>query len=156
MNLLTLKSGGIPLGEGWLIMTITSREKIEQHLIQQKARAVQPGELLDGSTLSDRCQYRTDSGMMCAAGCLIPDAKYDPSMEGLTVNGVQRGFPDIFPNDISERELSEWQNYHDNYTMLRKTSFSYKQWINGDEDHHPSKFKQAIVDYIELIQGFDS
>lgn len=28
------------------------------------------------------CRYRTDDGCKCAAGCLIPDDKYSPDLEG--------------------------------------------------------------------------
>ena len=28
------------------------------------------------------CLYRGPNGLMCAAGCLIPDDQYDPNMEG--------------------------------------------------------------------------
>jgi hypothetical protein len=132
-------------------MTTTSRDKIEQHLIQQKARAVQPGEAI-GPEDADRCQYRTDSGLMCAAGVLIPDEKYTPEMEGLTAHGVQNNFPDTFPQDIGERELGQWQSYHDNYSLTGHICYSYKAWIDGNEEHHPSKFRQALVDSIKSAE----
>ncbi|MNC40446.1 hypothetical protein D3C75_891570 [compost metagenome] len=121
-------------------MTISSHYKIEQHLIQQKARAVQTGALP-----SDRCQYRTDTGLMCAAGCLIPDEKYVPEMEGLTVSGLQNHFPGCLPTDISDRDMQAWQSYHDHYTYLDGITYSYKQWLNGDEEQHPTKFKVAVI-----------
>jgi len=31
------------------------------------------------------CAYRGDNGMKCAVGCIIPDDKYDPSMENVGV-----------------------------------------------------------------------
>ena len=30
--------------------------------------------------------YRGDNGTKCAAGCLIPDSKYEPRFEGCTIN----------------------------------------------------------------------
>lgn len=152
MNLLNLKSGGIPLGEAWILMTTTSRDKIEQHLIQQKARAVQPGVLI-GPDISDRCQYRTDAGLMCAAGCLIPDEKYTPEMEGLTAHGVRNNFGDIFPQDISDRELNKWQDYHDNYCLVGHVCYSYKQWVEGDESNHPSEFKKVMADALKPVES---
>lgn len=133
-------------------MTTTSRDKIEQHLIQQKARAVQLGTSI-GPGEGDRCQYRTDSGAMCAAGCLIPDDKYDVTMEGLTANGVINNFPGAFPTDISEHELGAWQQYHDSFWMFGHKGYSYKAWIAGDEEQHPSKFKHAVADWVERYQG---
>jgi len=32
------------------------------------------------------CMYRTDEGLKCAVGCLIPDDQYHPSMEGTPVD----------------------------------------------------------------------
>lgn len=117
-----------------------SRNKIEQHLIQQKARAVQTH-----LNVADRCQYRTAEGLMCAAGCLIPDDKYRPSMEGFTTDAVKRNHDDVFPDDIASRELTLWQNYHDYVAIVGGFTYSYEKWIDGDEDHHPSKFKVAVI-----------
>lgn len=53
-------------------------DKVAAHLLKQNVR----------STSSERhgyCQYRGDGGMMCAAGCLIPDDLYKPELEGKTV-----------------------------------------------------------------------
>lgn len=34
------------------------------------------------------CRYRGEGGVACAAGCLIPDAKYDERMEGVSIAEV--------------------------------------------------------------------
>jgi hypothetical protein len=39
------------------------------------------------------CLYRTDEGLKCAVGCLIPDDQYHPSMEGQTVESLQSLLP---------------------------------------------------------------
>jgi hypothetical protein len=44
------------------------------HLATQKARA--------WSEDNGTCGYRTETGLMCAVGCLIPDELYDPEIEG--------------------------------------------------------------------------
>lgn len=46
------------------------------------------------------CMYRGPEGLMCAAGCLIPDDKYSPEFEGCSVS--QHG-----PNSVCDlmREL---------------------------------------------------
>lgn|SRR5574338_387511 len=33
-----------------------------------------------------RCLYRNSNGMKCAAGCLIPDDKYIPEMDNITID----------------------------------------------------------------------
>jgi hypothetical protein len=63
-------------------------DRVARHLLTQQARAVvpvTPGRLgIDGNVLSsvESCRYRTPSGLKCAIGCLIPDDKYQESMEG--------------------------------------------------------------------------
>jgi hypothetical protein len=34
------------------------------------------------------CCYRTEEGLMCAVGCLIPDSEYDPAWEGYNIYGL--------------------------------------------------------------------
>ncbi|MDX9668749.1 hypothetical protein [Pseudomonas sp. P8_250] len=120
---------------------ITSREKVEQHLIKQKARAVD----MDNTA----CMYRDELGRMCAAGCLIPDDLYTPNLERRAVNLlVADGRGDIFPDDISIDELKHWQNYHDGVAQVTPTGetlWSYRRWIEGNEAHHPTLFKQALA-----------
>lgn len=127
-------------------MFASSREKIEQHLIKQKARAVQAfaAEFSDLGSTASRCQYRTNEGRMCAAGCLIEDDKYVSTMEGKTVFLLQDSHPGVFPDDITLRELEKWQAYHDHSCMLAGKGFQYGAWCEGNEDHHPSKFKAAL------------
>ena len=59
-------------------MTMSVREifyKVEKHLLKQNGRA----------EVSGTCQYRTDSGLSCAVGCLMTDDIYDSSFEGESV-----------------------------------------------------------------------
>lgn len=51
-------------------------DKVAQHLLRQNARAMGPG------AIGPQCVYRAPDGKKCAVGCLIPDDKYNPSMEG--------------------------------------------------------------------------
>ena len=46
--------------------------KVRNHLLTQGRRA----------KIYDQCRYRAPNGDKCAIGCLIPDDKYDPNMEG--------------------------------------------------------------------------
>lgn len=47
-------------------------DTVVKHLRKQKRKA----------THGSACRYRTDSGLKCAAGCLIPDDKYYRVAEG--------------------------------------------------------------------------
>ena len=49
---------------------------VVRHLRKQGKQAI----VKDG--VGNNCRYRTPEGLKCAAGCLIPDKKYRPSMEG--------------------------------------------------------------------------
>ncbi len=51
-------------------------DKVVAHLRQQGERSLDD---------AGDCAYRGCAGMMCAAGCLIPDADYTPEMENKTV-----------------------------------------------------------------------
>jgi hypothetical protein len=58
----------------WPFETMTEQEvfdKVAKHLLTQNAKSKLP---------SGMCAYRGDHGLMCAAGCLIPDDKYDPAI----------------------------------------------------------------------------
>lgn len=128
----------------------SSRDKIEQHLIQQRARAVQAANPDVEGLKKSRCQYRTSEGLMCAAGCLIPDGKYKEEMEGTTAHAVLRDYPGVFPDDITDREITAWQNYHDNSAHFGHSVFSYSEWLAGKEDNHPSKFKEALAEWLQI------
>jgi len=60
-----------------------------------------------------QCAYRTDQGLKCAIGCLIPDDKYDPKMEGKDIRYLQRVHPDLLPK-VDSKFLTELQMAHDN------------------------------------------
>jgi hypothetical protein len=49
-------------------------DKVALHLMTQKKRAINNEGL---------CQYLTEDGCQCAAGCLIPPDQYYPKMEGI-------------------------------------------------------------------------
>ena len=116
----------------------SSRDKIEQHLIKQHAQAL-------GGPNGKSCYYRGQNATMCAAGCVIPDEKYSPDLEGETVLQIYERFPGVLPTDIAIEEMREWQRYHDTSARVG-ISFSYYRWaVEGDEAHHPSKFKEAII-----------
>lgn len=51
---------------------------VVSHLRRQGRKAIRPG------YKNHRCAYKADDGCKCAAGCLIPEDKYTPIMEGKT------------------------------------------------------------------------
>lgn len=53
--------------------------------------------------VTEVCAYRGSGGLMCAAGVLIPDEVYDPSMEGMRIDGVLESW---------EEELPSWLRTH--------------------------------------------
>jgi hypothetical protein len=66
-------------------------DRVVQHAHHQNAQAIDP------ETLS--CKYRTDNGLSCLFGCLIPDNLYTPVMEGLSVWGATRKAQDNYEGD---------------------------------------------------------
>jgi hypothetical protein len=151
--LFLLKQGGIAVGELVVMLAETdagkstaymnSRDKIEQHLIQQKAKSgIQEYDSAGNKTVF-RCYYRGPNCTMCAAGCLIPDEEYTPDIEtqGVWVKGISK----LFPSDISNRELYYWQTYHDEFANVDGIHYSYEDWINGFEGASPTKFKELML-----------
>lgn len=100
-------------------------EKIRDHLNTQRARAT----ILDDYGYP-RCLYRADGGLMCAVGCLIPNERYNPELEGpcastpcITRAVLGYDLPEDVSGDAFRYLLNEWQRYHD--------SDEYQDWIDG-------------------------
>ena len=55
----------------------TTFDRVVSHLRRQNARAMGAYGL---------CRYRAANGRRCAVGCLIPDDKYSPSLEGQSLD----------------------------------------------------------------------
>lgn len=60
------------------------------------------------------CKYR-HNGLKCAAGCLIPDDKYDPLMEDKTVDNKYFTDEDFFGHD--KQLVLHLQDIHDHYSV---------------------------------------
>ena len=96
-------------------MTRSVREifyKVEKHLLKQNERAESGG----------NCQYRTDSGLSCAVGCLMTDDIYDSSFEGDSVrdSSIMDALTPIVGVNEDKRELKlyllrQLQVVHDEY-----------------------------------------
>ena len=53
--------------------------KVRNHLLSQNMKSRKYDHVND----EPMCMYRNGAGMMCAVGCLITDAAYDVSLEGV-------------------------------------------------------------------------
>lgn len=60
-----------------------------------------------------QCRYRSEGGLSCAVGCLIPDEKYNESLEGKTILD-----PEVWGLFQAEETglLSSLQDVHDCFT----------------------------------------
>jgi hypothetical protein len=66
-------------------------DTVAKHLFTQGRRAgIQHSDYEDNDGFS--CRYRAPGGTVCAVGKLIPDAAYDPTMEGLGIVGLIEAF----------------------------------------------------------------
>jgi hypothetical protein len=92
-------------------------ETVVNHLRKQNEKS---HKLIDDKNYA--CLYRSDTGMKCAVGCLIPDDKYSPNMEeknlyALVYNKENEG---VLPSDLKAeflnhfKLLSDLQTLHDN------------------------------------------
>jgi hypothetical protein len=91
-------------------ITMTSQELFDTvvaHLRQQNAKSLKCG----------ACAYRGDNGMKCAAGILIPDAEYNPTMEGWNVS-INSSIDRLIGEDyVSRNVLLQLQQTHDVYEV---------------------------------------
>lgn len=91
--------------------------KVAAHLLKQGRPA---------RNSEDSCRYRTESGLSCAVGCLIPDRLYSPSFEGASAPKVIKLLYDAGLADWREHRqlLQELQWVHDECTVLDDNSFN--------------------------------
>lgn len=85
-------------------------DAVATHLLNQ------PGPAMSST---GTCRYRAPDGRMCAVGCLVPDDRYDPGIEGYTVLENQSVW-DALPIEIRMISrvcslLSDLQSIHDNH-----------------------------------------
>lgn len=88
-------------------------DTVTRHLLSQKEKSLFKEE-------DDSCAYRGLDGKKCAIGCLIPDSKYEPSMEGFHATNPRILWylsEEDEPESISGTDvcfLGELQGIHDN------------------------------------------
>lgn len=103
-------------------------DTVKNHLLTQGDRAEDE---IDGEI---GCAYRGDAGAKCAVGCLIPDDKYTPEIEGVALGsyvGTDASYDKLraqkaklfdvlrasgvdVDNPETERLLQDLQSCHDN------------------------------------------
>lgn len=88
-------------------------DKVANHLLTQ----------MEVSADEFGCKYRGPNGLKCAIGCLIPDEKYIPAMEGLSSNHV-----------IIQGNLS---NFLGDIKLLKKLQFIHDQ-------HEPVEWRSLL------------
>lgn len=100
-------------------------DKIVTHLLMQGKPATKTQE--SGSV---SCVYRGDEGTMCAIGCLIPDEKYSPQLEGRSIGRFTNDELSIIGFDPSDDEmfslLRDCQRVHD---YSKSPYYTFNEWI---------------------------
>lgn len=85
-------------------------DKVAAHLRAQNARAVDA---------RGNCQYRTEDGKRCAAGCLILDEHYAPELEGKCALHDDV-WPRLRASGVADRQAAlvrALQNVHDHWSV---------------------------------------
>lgn len=83
-----------------------------KHLLNQNERSLGPDD--DGHSI---CLYRSDNGLQCAAGPLIPDDKYTRSMEGKSFGRVSEIY-NLPYNEQQVRFICALQIIHDTWNPV--------------------------------------
>lgn len=91
---------------------------VVRHLIRQGRAA----------TYMRQCMYRTPEGLKCAIGCLIPDDKYCPSMEGTGAESLRLIYSDVLP-PVRATLLHGMQRAHDQHDISIPVGLS--RWANA-------------------------
>lgn len=83
-------------------------DRVERHLLRQMRQARRSD--------SAACAYRTPDGLMCAVGCLISEAHYRPSLEGVICLRLCDAIEKSIGRDVTGQVglLERLQRIHDN------------------------------------------
>jgi hypothetical protein len=110
-------------------------DKVATHLLAQDKPSV-------STTDKDSCMYRSQDGLKCAVGCLIPDDLYRPTIEYIHIRTLLDKLPAIYSEadittlakaGISEEHiglLSALQSIHD---VFSPTSWCYRLHCLADD-----------------------
>lgn len=94
-------------------------DKVVRHLYAQGKPA------MNGAN----CRYRSNDGLSCAVGCLIPDSCYDPGMENQTVSmekvqKVLRASGILTGSNSDEEQATTY--------LLGDLQFAHDHWEGGE------------------------
>ncbi len=86
-------------------------DKVKAHLLAQNCRSRMPDDSM--------CAYRGVNGTACAVGCLIPDEKYSPMIEGRNVTQLIAAgmLPDVAVTKTALSMLKNLQFMHDHHPL---------------------------------------
>jgi hypothetical protein len=82
---------------------------VSGHLLTQMEKSILPN-------TSNSCRYRGPSGLMCAAGVLIPDYEYELNMEGMGWDSVVERYPKLSLHGL-DSFVADLQQIHDWYPV---------------------------------------
>lgn len=100
--------------------------EVMNHLKQQGVYATMPA---PNAPFSHKCVYRSDTGLKCAIGALIPDECYDPSLEGKSAS--QQEVMDALPveyQQLGRRFLSDIQYFCHDRPSESKKEFNHEYY----------------------------
>lgn len=95
-------------------------DKVVTHLFTQKVKCVDD---------KGRCVYRFN-GLSCAAGCLIPDEEYNPSLEGTSINFLINDGTVLQNYKNNSEIIKKLQKIHDFMETNDKNEFDLKLLSN--------------------------
>ena len=111
-------------------------DKVSTHLFTQGERAMLPKEAQSDEFPAGLCAYRAPNGFKCAVGCMIPDEKYDPKMEGVCADSV-----------IQEYHLESYIPFGDLTRDLQDTHDHSLNWATTESMKHALRY---VADRHEL------
>src|SRR5258706_1958080 len=69
-------------------------DKVKNHLLSQNAQSI-AYRTPQTYHVVKYCVYKNENGLKCAIGCLIPDEKYSPEFEGVSLHMRTSGVPSL-------------------------------------------------------------
>lgn len=98
------------------------------------------------------CVYRGPNATMCAFGCLLPDAIYNPSMEQTTAALLIGDYASLAPLRPNSEYFDEMQSAHDTY-MPRPADMIVVEDFDDDRPTTMAQFEacaKQIADHFGL------
>lgn len=107
-------------------------DHVYSHFIKQGCRAINQ---------KNGCEYRTLEGHKCAAGCFVPDSRYQKEFEGSYLdefeyisNSISYTILDLLGNDKELYNLvHRFQRVHDNGLTYHDMMERYREIANEEE-----------------------